>query len=267
MANFRLNMNERAGHLDKFRFAPRNTSIEKMQSFQEWLPDLQKHIPQVKGMGFFGSRTTGTDRSSVPGSDLDVVAFFDNSEVVNKLFESGRPEDGVRAFHLQRALEGRIREAVTEKMQSLNLPINRSTTNKGPNETIFTNDISEVVTKLAINHFITFVDGKAIAKNPSPEADISAYEPIIWGLVSRFHLAIGSEVYQSRKFILDELQKLPNGEKYFKILMRYLQLIERRKVTKSRGSLPDFKHLPDTIDEARSFFMLQQANPQKRKKL
>jgi len=79
--------------------------------------------------------------------------------------------------------------------------------------------------------------------------------PPTQSLYYRFFLAVGDEVYANRKYILDKLAQMPNGDKYFQILMRSLAWFERGKKDPSDNTPTSFKELPQTIKEARSYFI------------
>lgn len=76
-------------------------------------------------------------------------------------------------------------------------------------------------------------------------------------MISPFFFAIGKKVYQSRKEILNILEHRPDGEKLWNELIRCLNLAEKGGGGK-RESLPNYKQYPQTIMDAKQFFILDE---------
>ncbi|MBN1464027.1 MAG: nucleotidyltransferase domain-containing protein [Paludibacteraceae bacterium] len=62
------------------RFLPSSEAVGEMKEIRDQLREAQARNPAIKGIGFFGSITMGTENEN---SDIDVV-FFYNSDVARK---------------------------------------------------------------------------------------------------------------------------------------------------------------------------------------
>lgn len=235
MANFSVNMTERAGHLDTFRFAPSEESLRMMQGLKRALPGVQKKFPEVKGFGFFGSRVLGTDR---PESDLDTIVFFNSNDAPPD--PKPHPMSLLKRPRSDRLKE--LGEAMKEKLASWNLE----------NSTVVAVDISPEMTQAYLTAFIEAIDNNELSENPSADRPHLATAFAAF-LLSRFHIAAGDEVYSNRKFVLDYLERQPKGERYFKALMNHLAYTER--VRHPQDGRP---RLPKTIAEARKYFFVKE---------
>lgn len=223
-------------HLDTFRFAPSAESLRYMQELKAELPTIQKDFPEVKGLGFFGSRTLGTDR---PDSDLDTFIFYNSADIPKKAAQPRSPMSVLKRpktdrFEILRdALQKQLAKNNLAHSSLIAIDIEPGTTQA------YTTALIEAVA----NHEI---DESPVNNRPDRSTAYMAY------LMSRFSLATGHEVYQSRKQVLDYLAKLPDGEKYFQVLMNHLAYAERAKHPQT--GLPP---LPRTIAEAREYFLTE----------
>lgn len=247
------------------RFTPSKESLGHMKMFRDKLPFIKEQIPEVRGLGFFGSRTLGRERTdpSKP-SDLDVVIFYDGSkfEIDESSFtiveNDGKllPDAGKRVQELaakrqhadaaRNTVLAKSKQAVTDLMKKSGLPIDYDD-ETGQNKTIFTIDISQVATDRAIDLLVMYVD--ANANSSTDRVRPGDINDVTFTLASRFLLGVGEGLYQNRSYILNTLGKMENGENYFQGLMICLKGVQR--VEDQQGKAPN------TISQAKSYFMIQ----------
>lgn len=249
--------------LEARRFKPTPESSRLFKQFRKELKDAQKEMPEVRGLGFFGSRTIGQENASdTPNpSDLDLIVFYDGeSPLARELDPSERRLRGIGYDPHKKYIQSYF----SKRMQDLNLPVD-----KDVHRTIGAIDISpnETTSKLRLlnREFDDYVKKGILKPWEAPEWDeehfmgvgynSSIQEPVLWSLASRFFLVIGEDVYRSRKFILDSLAETEDGEKYFTLLMNFLQYTEREKATEKRPNTPSYEGYPKNIKEARSYFL------------
>ncbi len=207
-----------------------------MQELKQWLPDLHKQFPEVKGFGFFGSRTLGTEKST---SDLDTVVFYNSHDIPQ--------EEAVPRTPLST-----LRRPKTDRMAQLDTVMKaKLSKNHLEHSSLIAVDIEPHTTQAYVVALIEAIENNEIDKNPKTNR-LDRSTAYMAYLMSRFYLATGREVYQSRKQVLDYLQKFPKGEKYFKVLMNHLAYTERAKHPQT--GLPP---LPKTIAEARQYFLTE----------
>lgn len=108
------------------------------------------------------------------------------------------------------------------------------------------------------NHLLKcFVNKIIVSSSENKEidySDINENEDTA-ALVWQFLLTIGDEVYKNREYILNFLEKQPNGEEIFNYLMNYLHYFERLASTKRTPIF--FDKYPKTIKEAKNYFSLK----------
>ena len=249
-------------NLEKYRFAPTPESLTKIQELKRFVQHLRLTYPEIGGIAFFGSRTTGLEHKA---SDQDAVIFVDGTRFVPTQkpmdFSGGKLIVNPLAFPESRRLnEGKLElhtsvlAAVEEKMRELGLPIDKDDAT-GQNKTVSVVDISQKATDQILRHFMQSVDRDTnFGKQPLPLDQVGYIE---FNLLSRFYLAVGQGIYTNRRYILDKLA-LANP-RYFDALMQYLQYSERTKVTTKRKGLTAFNHYPATIADARKYFLTESA--------
>jgi hypothetical protein len=81
--------------------------------------------------------------------------------------------------------------------------------------------------------------------------------PSTQNLYFRFFLSIGEEVYENRKYILDRLKSIPNGDKYFHILMKNMAWFERENHDPKKAQTPSYGKYPLTIADAERYFRVK----------
>lgn len=233
------------------RITPSKESLSHMKRLRDNLPAIQKKIPEVQGLGFFGSRTQGREK---PNSDLDLVVFFDISslrEQVEHALHNGIDNSEIQSLIEKREmLKRNIVTSYARQLDDLSLPQDMDPVTQR-NNSIKLVEISKISTDSEILGFIkdvkrTILEGKSPYRDTISEAS--------WALTSRFFLGVGDGLSKNRGYILDVFEHMGiYGEAYFKILMEYLQVRERTLPTKKRGALPA-GYLPSSIGEARRYF-------------
>lgn len=244
-------------NLAEYRFAPSEESLRAMKELKNTVNELSTKHPEIAGIAFFGSRTTGLDRHT---SDQDVVLFVDGTHLVPKeqmlTVINGQlhinPRAKIESVKLKEERESLYAIAVAtieNKMQELNLPVDKDE-KTGRNKTVMLVDISKNATDKVFNEFKVSVDRDTnFGKLPLVLNQVGPFE---FNILSRFYLAIGNGIYANREYILDKFEAL--DARYFQALMQYLQYSERTKTTTKRDGLEAFKHYPKTIIEARKYF-------------
>lgn len=275
-------MQPRTERIGEVRFAPTQESLTLMKELKKFFLELQEKMPDVRGLSFFGSRVIGRERGMA--SDLDTVVFCDTSrykmlrldeedllkfiyEHLDKsaferfwLFLKGQtPLQRVEQEQKQslRMLDD-LRRLFIQQMKELGLPIVDNETPAG--NTILLRDLSQKVTdktlqdfaheifSLQREHRINFDDPEAFVR-------IDHFSRSGFDLCSRFFLAVGSDVYKNRQYILDTLEKTPRGREVFKAIMCFLQRLERTRSVPGKPPLTPYPHYPKTIEEARRYFL------------
>ncbi|MEK9155038.1 MAG: hypothetical protein AAB839_00130 [Patescibacteria group bacterium] len=251
--------------LETKRFTPTTESLGFMKDLREGLLEIQRVHPEVQGLAFFGSRTTGLERND-PGnpSDMDVVLFYDGSRFIshekNLDLVGGRltvnpryQPERTRLAKERETLIDHAKHILSQRMTGLGLSIDLEA-ETGRNKTISVVDISPTVTDSVLARFEREVDRDTnFGKQP---LKLDQVGPEDYDLLSRFYLSVGEGVYQNRAYILDRLEQMgANGERYFQAIMAYLQYSERTKTTTKREGLTPFPHYPTTIAKAREYFL------------
>lgn len=225
--------------LETSRFQISNESLELMKKARIHLKELQKIKPEVLGLGFFGSRVTKNEHDE---SDLDCMIFYDGSVYDKK-------EDEPK-LHDKDIIYGQLRLSLYE--------INYNNSSSVPYEIANSVDISDTGLKRSIEKFNQLV----IVKNTPNNEELALVgkegkpRTVVWKMISPFLFSIGDGVYKARTKILNQLEKMENGEQIWKEIIFCLSYVERDNATKKRDSLPKYKFYPQTIEEAKKFFKL-----------
>lgn len=254
------------------RFKISETSLDLMKSLRDNLTDVQKAIPQVKGLGFFGSRTLELEEST---SDLDMVVFYDGSAfpveiyedpvdlleaglevkdgqvIFNKQLVEQRRHMGMLITHARSKFEGQIQSNYVKFLES-RLDLQEVEQLRSQRKSIAIVDISQEATDAVLSIFIDEILRPFFDHDRPSENTIK--------LLSRFFLCVGDEVYRNRKYILDKLEKHERGEGCFKGLMAYLRAFERtRDVSEKKRKVKiTYAHYPQSIAEAREYFITKE---------
>ncbi|MBI2032758.1 MAG: nucleotidyltransferase domain-containing protein [Candidatus Levybacteria bacterium] len=242
--------------LETHRFQITPDSMASMKGLRDSLGEIQRDLPQVKGLGFFGSRTKGLERSD---SDLDIAVFYDGSE-----FGTLRPTDGQEILRRSLVIDrekgtvkvGNSDEAVKpiKERQTLEERMRQSIEERTGVKIGFTPvDISQAATDRLLSEF------RKEAWDPS-QASATVYPDEHIKLLARFFLSAGKQIYKNREYIFDELRRNPNGEELFKLLMKRLAAFERtRNVLRGnpRKGRVEFKGYPKTIEEGEKYFLMK----------
>jgi predicted nucleotidyltransferase len=254
--------------LEHRRFALSPEAFTQMKNLHEKLAEVRREMPEIQGLAFFGSRTTGLERSDPNNpSDLDLIVFYDGSALVptqkTMIMEKGRlvvnklakEELGEKRW-IREALINKIEASYNTQLEALGLPIDRDQ-ETGRNKTVQIIDISPQATDRMLRYFIDEINRDTnYGKQPLKLQEVS--NPT-FKLLSRFYLAVGDGIYKNRKYILDQLDRLEQqgeeGERYFKVLMEYLQYSERTKTTTKRTGIVPYQNYPKSIAEAREYFL------------
>jgi len=212
--------------LDLKRFHIDSESLNAMRALRDAITKIQVKRPYFSGLGFFGSRVKGTSRNE---SDLDVYIFENSEKFPLSYSRSASPH--MASFSV---LVGDLREKTDVLLHPWAI------------------DISEKSTVKSLESFKKDVD-MVLADNGGNLPD-KVYIPIP-NLVPQFHLAVGEEVYQNRRLILDRIGSWGNSEIYWKILMDELARQERGE-DRSGKLKRDYTRYPQTVEEARRYFCL-----------
>lgn len=224
---------------ENMRFRPHQESLAVLKDIREKLKGVQGHDPAIRGLAFFGSRVLGVEKED---SDVDIVVFYDSD------------------------IQKRTQTKVTTKNIERRLKVGKTlgTYPVGPMEywgqktskRFFSLDIAPSSLDKKIQEFVALTD--TLTNHFTQQIDIGKLN---WRLglralefASLFFLSIGDSVYQARKHMLDELEKLPNGDAYFATLMKLVSFLERG--ISSKRKLPVFSGYPQTIADARKYFIL-----------
>jgi len=229
--------------LSEIRHNPTPESMDLMRSMRQILRDARESIPQIQALAFFGSRTLGRERGPhEPKSDLDVAVFYDSSD---KKFTKDLDLSIFKNWELN---QNRIRQLIEkiemffkEKLHSLGLPVRES------EKSVIVIDISRESTNAYIRTLQQSLKWTGTGPNELDEARLALTTP--------FLLGIGNALCQHRKYILDNLENLPDGEELWKALVHSLQVIERIEAKNKRPDTPLYTKYPDTLKKAKSYFL------------
>lgn len=218
--------------LEQKRFVVNLESMTKFKKLAVAFLELKQEYPWLSGLGFFGSRTKGKDRME---SDFDICVFY-NTNRMNALSVGVKQDWNQIIEKLEQQASAKLDRRLKDWAGGLRI------------------DISQEATKSRLKMF------KDAAK-PHIDQDIddgvlnAVGIPPTQDLYSRFFLVVGDEVYENRKYILDQLKASPDGEKYFQILMKSLAWFERQNDDQSKPKTPNYEGYPTTLEEAENYFL------------
>lgn len=176
--------------------------------------------PVMSGVGFFGSRTKGMESKE---SDYDLVFFYNSEKAKN---ESG------------------LWMAEATFLSRMFFPADKYD--------ILRVDIGEERTGEALQSFVALEllkSGALLGRRGMHMVGDTSLE-----LMSRFFLAVGDEIYQSRLELIRKFEAIDGGEGYFAGLMRRLANFERDNNRSEEISVPMYQRYPQTTSEAKEYF-------------
>lgn len=212
------------------RFIMHRESREGFNRLRSAFSEAQKIYPYLSGFGLFGSRTKGTEHFK---SDYD-ISFFCNLERMSLLQLDNREEWWNIRRTLEQKLGGRIDNGIVSPSSGMQIDISKKSTDKQ----------IKMFIKAASNIVDQDVDESTMVRS----AGLASQD-----IYSRFLLTVGDEVYENRQYILDTLKAVPNGDGYFRILMRFLDWHERGDLMKVQT--PRYGGYPQSIAEAEEYFL------------
>lgn len=263
-------MSDTSPYLETHRFRIHENSLGLMKGLRTSLNELNQEFKIIKGLSYFGSRTKGLEYDYDPhmpdvlGSDIDICVFYDgavfgdNPQKEEELLAASLvfdhttgnlsidPRKAQHQRELTRArrqfevdLQGKFKERITTHMDEKILQEGNS---------IFIVDISQAATRRSLNEFY-----ESVRLND----DKFSFTDENLKLLSRFFLGVGDGLYENRRFILEELEKRPDGDRLFPILMQRLGEFERTRDTLEKKVKEPvlFTKYPKSIEEARHFFL------------
>lgn len=218
--------------LELRRFVVNPDSLKEMKALRNSFRELKIDHPYLSGIGFFGSRTKGVENlditdKDVGESDIDFYVFYNRDR-----FKGSLEYGNVYSF-CKRKLAARYEPH------------------------ILLHDISRRNTDYLFNEFIKetiyFINGDDRELKWSPrmaiDEDFSGIE-----LTTRFHLGIGDDLYENRKYIIDKFKNVSDGYKHFALLMDVLEATER---TDYRPGMPVYRNIPKALARAEKYFTLK----------
>jgi len=226
-------MNEIVAVRDK-RFTIHPESLERFKSLRERFTLLQNKYPYVSGLGFFGSRTKGTETDT---SDFDICIFYNSERITTT--ELGTPAEwSVIIDELQATLDTAIDHRIHSPSDGLRI------------------DISTAHTISTLEMFIEAVENASSLTTDETTILESIDTPAVRDLCARFFLAVGDELYANRILVLDHLQALPDGDKYLRLLMKSLANFEQFNKKDPAQTTNRTESYPTTFEEVRAKFRL-----------
>jgi hypothetical protein len=246
--------------IENTRFSVDKPSIEAMNRFIDGCNRLSLEIPEIGGVGFFGSRTV---EQNSPEADLDATIFYDGTALAaeepyflqgdppRKCYKQNFDYDKRKALLAQqKAFEDNLIEKGSKLLATV-LPIPQENHTQ-----VNIIDISQQATLSAIEDF-----RQELHRHQQTQKDTSQISKDDITLVTaaaplylRFSLCVGSKIDENRKFILDTLEKDPEGESMFLSLMTILKYSERIFAKEKHPDLPIYEKYPKSINEAREYF-------------
>lgn len=256
---------------------PTQESLAVMRSIKKFLPEMEARFPEIYGVTFFGSRTLGREKET---SDLDMMVFYDGSKWETKIAELEKAIDDAYVSPLEQGafasmdplIAGKlaretldsfvrqrdayldsIHDLFVQKVEEMNIPVdplqkmqNRavSVIDASPQrlERLFKNF------KLHVKHVVNSVGEDFVPHS----AELTS--SVIFRQLGLLCLSCGSHIQEVRSNLFALYKGDPEGEFYFRMLMKYLEYFERRAKTPKRNPLPTFKHYPKTLTEAKVYF-------------
>lgn len=189
------------------RFRINQTDLESFKSLRKKIENLMIEYPYLSGLGFFGSRVKGIAK---PRSDYDVCIFY-NSEKMS--WDSGRPAEWIVIIQkLEATINTNFDHRILTSSDGLRI------------------NISEKRTTQVIEGYISMLK-KAKERGLQDQELIAEMGqiPYTQDLFARFFLCVGNEVYKNRKFIVNYLQKVEDGNNYLGVLMKCLENFQNHK--------------------------------------
>lgn len=227
----RLMSESNISKLEQKRFVINPESMEGMKFLRETFLELQGDHPFLSGLGFFGSRTKGTEK---PDSDYDVCIFYN----------SDRLEFG-------RGTKDEWGQIINRLESQLNIHLDRHVQDSSAGSRI---NISQERTDQAFDTFRWAV--KPFLDRPADSFIQNVwFIPPVQDLYSRFFLTVGNEVYENRRYLFNRLKTDPKGEFYFQVLMGCLGHFERDNDGNHKVSTPNYPGYPQTIEDAEKYFL------------
>lgn len=226
--------------LEQKRFVVSPDSISGMKKLRETLTELQEEYPYLSGLGFFGSRTKGKEH---PGSDYDICLFY-NMDTLAKNLGTGRPIIREAWTRIREELSGQLGAKLDKNFLDFRVNIGKSSVYDRVRLFI------ETAAQFEKTYDIETVTEKVGTTSPTQN------------LFSEFFLSVGEEVYESRKWILEQLKAHPQGDKYLKMLMESLAWFERGDNRISKAHTPPYNRYPQTIEQAEKFFLVSTGQKQ-----
>ncbi|MEX2007448.1 MAG: nucleotidyltransferase domain-containing protein [Candidatus Levyibacteriota bacterium] len=221
--------------LEQKRFVVNPESLGGMEKIKSTFNELKEEFPWLSGLGFFGSRTKGMESE---GSDYDICVFYNmNRMPEEKQVLLGGTEDWDRIRErIEKGLGVKLDSRFSRLAGGLHINISKGATNN------------------RVENFIKAAEPFVNRKVDKTELMHAIGIPSTQDLYSQFFLAVGDEVYESRKYILDQLRDHENGEEYFKMLMDALGWFERGLDQPSKPHIP-YRRYPQTIEQAEKYFL------------
>jgi hypothetical protein len=231
-------------------------SIILLKGVKKQFKEIQKEMPEINGMAFFGSRTVGIEKEH---SDLDCVLFYDgskywfNTEPKYKYNPETRENLPTGEFWRKNADEC----AMYSKIKSVFYTHYFSGKNSNITYQIANIlDISKDGIDEKMSKFIHLINNEGIRFKAISQ--MGHLNSAAWEMIAPFLFGIGDGLYKARKYILDILEKREDGEKIWHKMVTFISHVERDNKTKKRGPLPPFKEYPKTIAESRAFFFTRE---------
>lgn len=242
-----LNSNEKHKKLDnknEIRWNIDAESLELMKGVKERLPDLQSAVPEVVGVGFFGSRTQKTNR---PNSDLDMTIFYQAECIPYSSKDSA----------IQTKIQNTVKESYQDSGISVHLLALDSDKDSGISIHLTTENIGIKKLDKDIDHVITIIDKLHAEGKP---VDIGKFGIELANLAEVFELVIGDRIYSAREYILNRLKSLPTGITAFYLIMDRLSRWERHQSRSKGVKLEPFTGYPQSLEEATTYFLSGEEN-------
>lgn len=186
-------MAENNAVLEQNRFVMNPDTKDGIRRLDSTFLNLKQQFPYLSGLGFFGSRTKGVEKTE---SDYDVCIFYDSSKMDPQLGTRSQWNNIIE--ELETNLGNRLDTKVDKPGDGLRIDISKEATDNQLE--IFLESAEPFVN--SITYDATLVENTG---NPSTQ-----------NLYFRFFLTIGEEVYKNRKYILERLKSIPNVINIFK---------------------------------------------------
>lgn len=232
-------------NLETKRFNLSQETLNFLKQARLDLQELQKTASFLYGFSFFGSRMNGTEKQD---SDLDIAVLYDNNSLTYTDWrEFALPfkyfgKDDIRGMEGMVDIKLSVKDWLNE--------INKNRDFKVPYHPAVITDISYDGIKENIHDFSSDL-------KHNPGNDRLHY---VWPMITPFFLSIGDNTYKARSEIFSELESRSDGEKLWQEIVKKLNYIDREGPEEKRKFLPDFKQYPQTIVEAKKFFLLKEPN-------